>query len=313
MIHIDFDPEKLEGTLRGEWTAWETRARQATDEVLDAWEASRKDPNDKSFKGIFDKPSIQSVWGDLKDWLLKNVFNNKCAYCETPVLRSSMHAEHYRPKGRVTQNKKKVKIKDANGEYQDHPGYFWLAFHWTNLLPSCAFCNTINGKKNEFPIPQTTYLSVLKSYSPEEIGVLREELIRSNTWPDIFYYQPVDLNEKEGRWLLHPYFDDPQKSLRFDDFGKVISIGDGEDKQRGEWSIKVYNLNDERLATERRRAQIEAFRKFHTATDYHVDQGLALHDAKLEAKAAVSAYTEGKAPYSAAVLAYLHYDNPTYF
>src|SRR5215212_1140002 len=199
MIHVDFDPATLTGAQQVWWTAWDIRAKDATKEVLDAWEASWKDPKDKSYAKIFDKPAIQKVWADLKDWLLTNVFNDKCAYCETPVIRSPCHAEHYRPKKRVTINNKKVRIKDDKGQDYDHPGYFWLAFHWTNLLPSCAFCNTVNGKKNEFPIPQTTYLSVLKKLTKAESATLKQKLIQSSSWPDIFYFQPVDLDDKEGR------------------------------------------------------------------------------------------------------------------
>ena len=308
MIHIDFNPANpatLTEEQRTWWTAWEGRAMAATQAVLDAWEKSRKDPNDKSFNKIFDKPQIQNVWGELKDWLLLNVFNNKCAYCETPVVRSSFHAEHYRPKRRVTTNGKKVKIKDENDQEYVHPGYFWLAFHWTNLLPSCAFCNTINGKKNEFPIKETTYLSILKRMTEDECNQLKVKLIQSNNWPDIFYFQPVDLDEKEGRLLLHPYFDDPRKSLKFDDLGFVIATGEGEDQMRGELSIKVYNLNDERIVTERRKAQNDALSTFYMAKILNLKHGLSLHDAQMKAKEEVSGFIKGKEPYSAAGLDFL--------
>jgi hypothetical protein len=313
MIHIDFDPTTLAGDQKIWWTAWEIRAKDATKQVLDAWEKWRKNPNDETYDKIFDKPQIQRVWADLKDWLLLNVFNNKCAYCETPVVRSLFHAEHYRPKGRLTNNGKKVKIKDDKGQELDHPGYFWLAFHWTNLLPSCAFCNTVNGKKNEFPIPQTTYLSVLRKLTKAECNTLKQKLIQSSNWPNIFYFQPVDLDDKEGRVLLHPYFDDPRKFLRFDDFGSVIAIGNKNQKTRGELSIKIYNLNDGQIVPDRRRAQDEALNRYDTATKYHRNQGLSLHEAKLKAKADVIGYISGKEPYSAAVIDYLRLAHPNYF
>jgi hypothetical protein len=313
MIHIDFDPTTLAGDQKTWWTVWEARSRDATKQVLDAWEAARQNPNDKTYDKIFERPQIQRVWADLKDWLLLNIFNNKCAYCETPVVRSSFHAEHYRPKGRVTTNGKKVKIKDDKGQDYDHPGYFWLAFHWTNLLPSCAFCNTVNGKKNEFPIPQTTYLSVLKKLTKAECNTLKQKLIQSSNWPDIFYFQPVDLDDKEGRMLLHPYFDDPRKFLTFDDFGSVIAIGNKNQKTRGELSIKIYNLNDGKIVPDRRRAQDDALNRYDTATKYHRNQGLSLHDAKLKAKADVVGYISGKEPYSAAVIDFLRLAHPNYF
>jgi hypothetical protein len=314
MIHIDF-PRQLTEVQQTWWTDWETRAQDATKQVLEAWEKARQDPNDTAYKKIFDKPGIQKVWADLKNWLLPNVFNDKCAYCETPMIRATLHAEHYRPKLRVTQNGKKVKIKDEQGQDVDHPGYFWLAFHWTNLLPACEWCNTVNGKRNEFPIPKTTYLSVLKKLTRTECDSLREKLIQSTSWPDIFYFQPVDLDNKEGRLLLHPYFDDPRKSLKFDDFGKVIAFGSGDDKLRGEMSIKVYNLNDGKIVPVRRDAQEEALNKFDTITKYYRIQGLSLNDAKERAKAdpAISDYIAGKKPYSAAVVDYLRVAHPTTF
>ncbi|MEF9674035.1 hypothetical protein QNM99_25505 [Pseudomonas sp. PCH446] len=39
-----------------------------------------------------------------------------------------MDVEHYRPKGAVSE--------DAS-----HPGYWWVAMDWDNLLPSCIDCN----------------------------------------------------------------------------------------------------------------------------------------------------------------------------
>jgi hypothetical protein len=60
---------------------------------------------------------------------LEALFHGKCAYCETFYAQSApMDVEHYRPKGAVDEDK-------------DHPGYWWLAMGWDNLLPSCIDCN----------------------------------------------------------------------------------------------------------------------------------------------------------------------------
>src|SRR4026208_611052 len=106
MIHIDFDPKELtDADAKKWWADWLQEAKDATDEVITAWETSRKNPADTAYKTIFDKKSIQEVWAKLKNWLLDNVFNDKCAYCETKLDRGSLHAEHYRPKARVTSAK----------------------------------------------------------------------------------------------------------------------------------------------------------------------------------------------------------------
>lgn len=57
---------------------------------------------------------------------LKDIYNNKCAFCEQKVEQS--HVEHYRPKSK----------------------YCWLTYSWDNLLIACSTCNGHKG--NEFEI-----------------------------------------------------------------------------------------------------------------------------------------------------------------
>lgn len=66
---------------------------------------------------------------DVCIWL-DRLSHEKCAYCES-IYRAvtTGDVEHFRPKGGVT------------GSNPPHPGYWWLAATWTNLLPSCEFCN----------------------------------------------------------------------------------------------------------------------------------------------------------------------------
>lgn len=60
---------------------------------------------------------------------LKDLFHGKCAYCESKVSGSSQtDIEHYRPKGGVEGR-------------PGHPGYWWLAMRWENLVLSCMHCN----------------------------------------------------------------------------------------------------------------------------------------------------------------------------
>src|ERR1700733_7022505 len=69
---------------------------------------------------------------------LENAFFNKCAYCETKLdalIKPTI--EHYRPKAGIT-------------GVVGHPGYYWLAFAWGNLLPVCNPCNS--AKANKFPL-----------------------------------------------------------------------------------------------------------------------------------------------------------------
>ena len=50
----------------------------------------------------------------------------KCCYCEMkiPIPYASSHIEHFRPKAYSQQKE---------GSEKRYPGYFWLAYEWTNL------------------------------------------------------------------------------------------------------------------------------------------------------------------------------------
>lgn len=69
---------------------------------------------------------------------------DKCCYCETRVPDpANLHVEHYRPKSGVRQ---------ARSDREDElPGYYWLAYEWTNLLLACHACNT-TFKSTLFPL-----------------------------------------------------------------------------------------------------------------------------------------------------------------
>ncbi|MBA5640260.1 hypothetical protein H3H37_24650 [Duganella sp. LX20W] len=60
---------------------------------------------------------------------LNTLFHGKCAYCEASIKAvQPTDIEHFRPKGRVA-------------DCPQHPGYWWLAASWQNLLASCIDCN----------------------------------------------------------------------------------------------------------------------------------------------------------------------------
>ena len=69
--------------------------------------------------------------------------HDKCCFCESNV-KHGFHGdvEHFRPKGGVKQT--------AKGPLQK-PGYYWLAYEWSNLFFSCQLCNQ-SFKKNLFPL-----------------------------------------------------------------------------------------------------------------------------------------------------------------
>jgi len=135
------------GPSGSKYDDWRVRAIKKRDKDIANWkENGRPRPGPK--------PN-QELWAELKQIFLSDVFHDKCAYCEgNHASGYPAHVEHYRPKLMVTEERQAI----------DHPGYFWLAYEWENLLLSCAHCNSNHssikdgekvshyGKLNEFRI-----------------------------------------------------------------------------------------------------------------------------------------------------------------
>ena len=64
---------------------------------------------------------------------LRTLQHDKCCYCESKHSATSAgRIDHFRPKGAVRQDKGSDKL---------HPGYYWLAYRWDNLVLACEKCN----------------------------------------------------------------------------------------------------------------------------------------------------------------------------
>jgi uncharacterized protein (TIGR02646 family) len=190
---------------------------------------------------------------------LNECFRYKCAYCESVYGATQPVAiEHYRPKGMVT---------TTAGE---KPGYYWLAAYWKNLLPSCTDCNSPRkqvllgqeitlGKGNQFP--------------------LVDELRRAQL--------PGD-EQREGRLLLHPYLDRPERHLEFSADGLVRPRRTaGRESPKAKASIDVYALQRPILVQFRAARQllirgqmnvVERESKRFDADPTNVDQGRILDE-----------------------------------
>ncbi|WP_341364360.1 hypothetical protein P8T57_01255 [Thalassospira sp. SN3W] len=124
---------------------------------------------------------------------LEKLFHGKCAYCETfYASHSPVDIEHYRPKGAVE--------GDTN-----HPGYWWLAMAWDNLLPSCIDCNrrrkqSIQTVTNDLMTLQRTILAGKKDCFP--IAGSRAQTVNEDL-------------AKEQALLLDPTREDPTTHLQF--------------------------------------------------------------------------------------------------
>lgn len=74
---------------------------------------------------------------------LKELQRDKCCFCEARVSHVSHgDVEHYRPKAGWVQKDKDKLTK---------PGYYWLAYDFSNLFLSCQICNQ-KYKRNYFPL-----------------------------------------------------------------------------------------------------------------------------------------------------------------
>ncbi|MFH7016323.1 hypothetical protein [Flavobacterium sp. FlaQc-47] len=170
--------------------------------------------------------------------VLKEMFNGKCAYCESKI--SAIYngdIEHFRPKGGYN---------DMSGQPLINPGYYWLASEWENLLFACPFCNQTNtqeifdgintrevvqGKLNQFPLLTNTYRL---NYNDG-----------NNYINDKSEYEKAFNLEESERLLLKPCTDiDVEKHFKYDDLGLIYKNAglNSLEENRAETSIKVYAL-----------------------------------------------------------------------
>ncbi|WID94887.1 hypothetical protein QO058_18950 [Bosea vestrisii] len=193
---------------------------------------------------------------------LEELFHGKCAYCESLYAsQAPVDVEHYRPKGRVE--------GDAL-----HPGYWWLAADWANLLPSCLDCN--RRRKQSVPVVSTGLTVMQQAMQTGKQDAFPVAGMRAG--------RETDDVLAEGALLLDPTRDDPEDHLAFwlgddrasgvvyplpklgappvapdlplADADKVAVAVDAEARAvsvRGAVSIQVYGLNRLRLVQERAR------------------------------------------------------------
>ena len=163
--------------------------------------------------GTFDVK--ESLYKRMKDELFR-LYHGKCAYCESPLRLSSWdQLDHFRPKNKVLDERNRTVCIAG----KPHTGYYWLAYEWTNLLPSCAVCNQRKGAI--FPVLPG---SVHAKTPGEESGE-----------------KPI---------FIHPFRDDPANHLEY-----VPTTGFLKSKTtRGKGCIDLLDLNREELVNERRAA-----------------------------------------------------------
>ena len=145
---------------------------------------------------------------EVKEALIK-CQNNKCCFSEAKFVMDYSNVEHFRPKGRVDPYPK--------GKSQ-YPGYYWLAYNWSNLFLCKSVINSSN-KRNFFPL-------LAKS-------------IRNKNHLD---------KNIESCYLIDVNTEDPREFINFYN-EEIIGI---DSSGRGEFNISFFKLRHPHLDEQRR-------------------------------------------------------------
>lgn len=198
MIHVDREGAAAPAGLRSK-KAEAARQRLATFFRRPPEERAQQDP--PFARDILRATELRSA--------LRSLFREKCAYCETPIGLSTMKVDQFRPEARAI---------NLDGSMMAD-GYWWLAYEWSNLYPTCANCEQMKGSR--FPI----------AGERARPGTRGARLARE---------EPL---------VLDPCADRPEKDLFFSENGRVASR-----TQRGRVTIDVLGLNRASLIEGRREA-----------------------------------------------------------
>jgi hypothetical protein len=209
------------------WQDWWEKARTAMDALVKTYTPGENIPIDDEF------------YQKAKPFLLK-LFNGKCAYCETVISSNQPgDVEHYRPKGRIRTKDGVVKVKIGDKE-MEHPGYWWLAYHWTNLLPSCIDCNRRRRHDDDVMAGKSDYFEILGSRA----------------------VQPTDPLDAENALLLDPSSTafDPDAHFEFKEDGTIKPL-----TEQASHSCTLLGLNlREKLVSQRKLVILQAKQAFVT-------------------------------------------------
>ncbi len=150
-------------------------------------------------------------------------FGGKCAYCEENITRNQHgDMEHFRPKKGVRDAENQPVTVVIDGEEREHPGYYWLAYDWRNLLPSCILCNKQPGEESPFG--------------------------KGNRFPVAGDYAIREGEEQgENELLVNPVDDDPDEHLDLNELGILKWRTD-----RGKACVEILGLNERGLPDARR-------------------------------------------------------------
>jgi uncharacterized protein (TIGR02646 family) len=159
---------------------------------------------------------------------LEELFHRKCAYCEARLGEVDWQIEHFRPKGSVA-------------ERPDHAGYYWLAYTWENLYPSCVPCNQSRQDKPLWNDP----VSGVTEGKADQFPIEDEAFRAMGPGDDLTLERPL---------LLDPCGENPEAFFIYTALGEIEpALG----CIRAQESIRVFHLTRRRLR-DQRKEQIDA-------------------------------------------------------
>lgn len=214
------------------------------------------------FKDITNPPAdlIDSKWDSLRAQLLVEMHNhdvksecyrdttlnelctlykNKCAICERE-RGTELQVDHYRPK--------KKRDNKTNPEY-NQPGYYWLAYEWSNLIPLCSYCNL--NKSSKFPLSTWDEANRINDHDNVKniVGFSPYNL----TW----------LQTQEKPLLINPEHDtNPERHFCFRIDGEILGM-----TNQGKATIDICKLNRKDLKRERLEIRYTYLKEIKSALD----------------------------------------------
>ncbi len=193
MIWIERDLETIKRQVDALVPTWHSRAKRRSAKI--------------NKKAVYEEKT--SIWSEVKP-IFMYLQQNRCVYCDRFIANSEVGSvehdlEHYRPKGRVT---------EEDGSYTR--GYYWLAYDLENFSVACKTCNQ-GLKKDSFPIAGT------RGTVPTAIS---------------------SLNQTELPLLLFPLVDNPDEFLTFNGVTPTPKFKRGLKHQRAQVTIDFFRLAD---------------------------------------------------------------------
>lgn len=201
MIYIDRDRVQMPNILQEDKRPYE-------EEILYRLEEKSK------FKQARFKRDEYYLNNDVYN-ILVDLFNNKCAYCESDILGKGI-IDHFRPSESVS---------DQKGQADE--GYYWLSYTWFNLYLSCEECHRY--KSNYFPVAgprlKAPDIKTFKNYELLGKYVSEEKPL---------FLDPCDAKAHE------------EVQFKYDSNGKLIPHS-----KSANYTIDFLNLNRQSLVDER--------------------------------------------------------------